>query len=116
MPVAHDAVAAPRARFALNTGDLVERPVGELAVQAHRLDAIAATRHGHVSIVNPTMSGGRLTVARTITDSWPRNPDRPARPSSLKKPRRRAAWFRPDYRGNSSRQPANGRSQETVDS
>jgi hypothetical protein len=66
----------------LNTGDLVEQPVGERAGQAHRLDAIAATRHGRVSIVNLTMSGGRLTVARTIPDSWPRNPDRPARPSN----------------------------------
>ena len=33
------------------------------------------------------MSGGRLTVARTIPDSWPRNPDRPAWPSSRKKAR-----------------------------
>jgi hypothetical protein len=70
--------------------------------------------YGHVSIVNLTMSGGRLTVARTIPDSWPRNPDRPARPSSRKAPRRRAAWFRPEYRGNSSRQPANGMSQGTT--
>jgi hypothetical protein len=48
----------------------VEQPVGKRAGQAHRLDAIAATRCGHVSIVNLTMSGGRLTVARTISDSW----------------------------------------------
>jgi hypothetical protein len=112
--VTHYAVAAPRARLALNTGDLVEQPVGKRAVQARRLDAIAATRHGHVSVLKLTTSGGPLTVARTIPDSWPRNPARPAPPSSRKTPRRRAAWFRPDYRGNSNRQPANGRSQETV--
>jgi hypothetical protein len=35
------------------------------AVQAHRPEAIAATLHGHVSILNPTMSGDRLTVTRT---------------------------------------------------
>ena len=88
---------------------------GAMRVQAHRLDAIAATRHGHVSIVNLTMSGGRLTVARTITDSWPRNPDRPAPVSSRKTPRRTAAWIGRDYRGNSNRRPANGRSREAVD-
>jgi len=108
------ALSGQTSRTCARTRAMASQHSAAMTVQAHRLDAIAATRHGHVSIVNLTMSGGWLTVARTIPDSWPRNPDRPARPSSLKKPRRRAAWFRPDYRGNSSRQPANGMSQESV--